>query len=158
MADKAELRDAPKVIVFPPVLFLSALILGVALQFVRTIHLWKGLPARIAGGALVVLGLATIISAKNRMRRAGTNVNPGEPTTAIVTDGPYRFTRNPIYFGGTVAYLGLSLLFSAFWPLLTLIPFLALMHWGVVLREERYLEGKFGDSYRNYKAQVRRWL
>lgn len=150
--------DSPGVIVFPPILFLGAVVLGVALQWVWPIHLWAALPARIAGGLLALMGGTMAISALRRLRCAGTHVHPGEPTTAIVSDGPYRLTRNPIYVGNTSAYLGLALLFNVFWPLPSLIPFLLLLHWGVVLREERYLEAKFGESYRMYKAHVRRWL
>ncbi len=150
--------DSPGVIVFPPILFLGAVVLGVALQWVWPIHLWAALPARIAGGLLALMGGTMAISALRRLRCAGTHVHPGEPTTAIVSDGPYRLTRNPIYVGNTSAYLGLALLFNVFWPLPCLIPFLLLLHWGVVLREERYLEAKFDESYRMYKAHVRRWL
>ena len=92
------------------------------------------------------------------MRRAGTNVRPDKPTTAIVKDGPYRFTRNPIYLANTVLYVGVTLLFNAFWPLLTLVPFFLLLHWGVVRREERYLEARFGETYLDYKSRVRRWF
>lgn len=152
------LSDSPDVIIFPPLLFVSAVILGVTLQFLWPIHLWPALPARIAGGILVLTGITLVRSAKQRMRHWRTNVHPGRPTTAIVDDGPYRFTRNPIYIGGTLVYLGISLLIRAFWPIPALIPFVLLLHWGVVLREERYLETKFGDAYLSYKMRVRRWI
>jgi protein-S-isoprenylcysteine O-methyltransferase Ste14 len=153
-----ELDDKANVIVFPPVLFLSAVAFGIALQIVWTIHLRAPLPARIIGALLIPVGIATVLGAKKAMQRAGTKVHPGEPTTAIVTDGPYRFTRNPIYLGATTAYLGLTLACNALWPVLTLMPFFWLLHWGVVQREERYLEQKFGQSYLNYKSRVRRWI
>ena len=92
------------------------------------------------------------------MRRAGTNVNPRDPTTAIVVEGPFRFSRNPLYLSLILAYLGITLLVNALWPLLLLPPLLVVLHWGVIAREERYLEAKFGESYRVYKARVRRWL
>jgi len=151
------LPDSPGVIVFPPLLFVSAILLGATLQLLWPIHPWGRL-SRIIGVMLAVAGATSVISAKKGMRRVGTNVHPGEPTTAIVTDGPYRFTRNPIYLGATMVYLGLTLLFNAFWPLPALAPFFVLLHWGVVRREERYLEAKFGKTYLAYKGQVRRWL
>lgn len=86
------------------------------------------------------------------MNRAGTKVDPREPTTAIVTGGPYRFTRNPLYLSMTLIYSGITALFDA------LPGVLRIMRRGVIEREERYLEGKFGDEYLNYKAQVRRWI
>jgi protein-S-isoprenylcysteine O-methyltransferase Ste14 len=152
------LPDSPGVIVFPPVLFLSAVVLGVTLQLFWPIQVSRALPVKIIGGLFVSMGVASIVSAKKRMRCVGTNVRPDKPTTAIVTDGPYHLTRNPIYLGAMTAYLGLSLVFNAFWPLPVLIPFLFLLDWGVVRREEHYLEGKFGDVYLAYKARVRRWL
>jgi protein-S-isoprenylcysteine O-methyltransferase Ste14 len=151
-------QDAPGVIVFPPVLFLGPLLLGFGLQLKWPVHLWPALPARIIGGILIAISASIALPAFSRMRRAGTNVHPGKPSTVIVSDGPFRFTRNPIYLANTVLYLGLSLVFNAVWPLLTLVPALMLLHWGVVLREERYLEAKFGEAYVAYKARVRRWF
>jgi len=92
------------------------------------------------------------------MHRAGTNVRPDRPATALVTGGPFRFSRNPLYVSLIALYLGITLLFDALWPLILLIPVLAFVHWGIVLREERYLELKFGDAYRDYKTRVRRWI
>jgi protein-S-isoprenylcysteine O-methyltransferase Ste14 len=150
--------DSPGVLVFPPFLFIGALLLGVALQLLWPVHPWAALPARIVGGILVVIGASFAIPAFRRMRRVGTNVHPAKPTTVIVSDGPYRFTRNPIYVANTALYIGLTLLFHAFWPLVSLVPALLILHWGVVRREERYLEAKFGEPYLAYKARVRRWL
>ena len=92
------------------------------------------------------------------MKRAGTNIRPDQPTLALASDGPFRFTRNPLYIAVTGLYLGIALLVNALWPLVLLIPVLAVLRWGVVGREERYLEAKFGEPYRAYKARVRRWI
>ena len=92
------------------------------------------------------------------MVRAGTNVPPHKPTLAIVTGGPFRFTRNPLYFGGTAAYFGMGLGFNLIWALILLVPMLFLLSWGIVRREERYLEKKFGETYLAYKQRVPRWL
>ena len=92
------------------------------------------------------------------MRRAGTNVRPDQPATTIVMGGPFRFTRNPLYVGTTGLYVGVALLVDALRPLVLLVPLLAIVEWGVICREERYLEAKFGDAYRTYRARVRRWL
>ena len=91
-------------------------------------------------------------------RRAGTSVVPSEPSTALVTTGPYRFTRNPIYIGFVLAYFGLAIVLTSMWVLLLLIPVLAILQRGVVVPEEAYLERKFGDAYRKYQAHVPRWL
>jgi protein-S-isoprenylcysteine O-methyltransferase Ste14 len=92
------------------------------------------------------------------MLRAGTNVIPSKPSLVIVTNGPFRFTRNPLYLAATTAYLGLTLLFNTVWPLLLFAPLLLTVYWGIIRREERYLEAKFGDVYLAYKAKVRRWI
>ena len=77
---------------------------------------------------------------------------------AIVTEGPLRFSRNPLYLSLLGMYLGITLLFNALWPLLLVVPLLIVTHYGIIRREERYLEAKFGDPYRAYKARVRRWF
>lgn len=85
-------------------------------------------------------------------------MNPYQPTTAIVTEGPYRFTRNPIYLSLAVLYAGLEVMANALWSLLLLLAVMLIIHYAVILPEERYLEQKFGEEYRSYKAKVRRWL
>ena len=91
------------------------------------------------------------------MLAAGTNVDPMLPSTAIVTSGPFRFSRNPLYLALTFLYLGLVLAFDTWWGIAGLIPLLLVMHRGVVLREERYLEAEFGDEYRQYMATTGRF-
>ena len=92
------------------------------------------------------------------MRGAGTRVETVEPTTAIVTSGPYRYTRNPIYIGMFVALIGLAIGFDSLWIAIALVPFYLVIRYGVIAREESYLDRKFGDVYRNYKSRVGRWL
>src|SRR5262245_5892949 len=95
---------------------------------------------------------------RRTMQAAGTNVNPALPTTAIVTSGPFRFSSNPLYLALTLLYLGLTLAFNTWWGIVVLVPVLIIMHRGVVLREKRYLEHKFGETYRRYRSKVRRYL
>jgi protein-S-isoprenylcysteine O-methyltransferase Ste14 len=92
------------------------------------------------------------------MLAAATNINPFKPTISIVTSGPFRITRNPLYVGVTLIYCGLSLVSNTWWCFVLLVPVLLLIHFGVVTREESYLERKFGDGYREYRARVRRYL
>src|SRR6266403_1900879 len=89
---------------------------------------------------------------------AGANIPPNLPTTALVVDGIYRRTRNPLYLGATLIYLGLSVAAGSFWAIGLVVPLLWVINTGVIAREERYLERKFGDAYRTYKARVRRWV
>jgi protein-S-isoprenylcysteine O-methyltransferase Ste14 len=97
------------------------------------------------------------------MRRAGTPIIaepffPGRPTSRLVTDGPFRYTRNPGYLGGAMMYAGIASLTNALWVIVLLPVMLLMMQRTVIEREERYLEGKFGEEYLRYKAQVRRWI
>jgi protein-S-isoprenylcysteine O-methyltransferase Ste14 len=89
---------------------------------------------------------------------AGSNVPTRLPTTTIVDTGPYRFTRNPIYLGMVLGLIGLAIASNSLWLLLTLVPFVLVIRYGVVAREEAYLQRKFGDAYRRYRSRVRRWL
>ena len=80
------------------------------------------------------------------------------PTATIVDTGPYRFTRNPIYLGMMLGLIGEAIAFNSVWPLVSLVPFALVIRYGVVAREESYLECKFGDRYGRYRSRVRRWL
>ena len=92
------------------------------------------------------------------MTRAGTSVLPTRPTVALATDGPYRFTRNPLYIAAIGVYLGVTFWVDGLALLLLLFPMARLLHRGIVLPEERYLESKFGERYLVYRSAVRRWL
>jgi protein-S-isoprenylcysteine O-methyltransferase Ste14 len=110
------------------------------------------------GGLILALGVAGFVWMVATMRRARTPIHNARTPTALVEAGPFRWTRNPMYLFGSVAYLGLALLLIEPWALVLLPVVLGLTHFGVVLREEAYLEGKFGEPYRSYKARVRRWV
>ena len=92
------------------------------------------------------------------MRTAGTNINPSLPALAIVQSGPFRYCRSPLYLALTLLFVGLTLAFNTWWGIVILVPLVIVMHVGVVLREERYLEQKFGETYRQYRSKVRRYL
>lgn len=156
----ASTGDNPGVIAPPPLLFGGALAIGAALDF-GLLRVSTGLaaPLRLGAGAVLVAAAGALaVAAFGRFRRAGTAVEPWRPSTALVTGGVYRFTRNPIYLALALLYLGLALAMDSVLTVLLLMPLLALVKVGVVAREERYLEGKFGDEYRRYKGSVRRWL
>lgn len=150
--------DAPDIIAFPPLLFGGTLALGLVMHFIAPVRPLPGLLSWILGILTLALGLGLARWSTEAMRRAGTNVNPRQPALALVVDGPFRFSRNPLYVATTGLYVGIALLVGALWPLLLLVPLLMVLDIGVVRREERYLEGKFGQAYREYKARVRRWI
>jgi protein-S-isoprenylcysteine O-methyltransferase Ste14 len=141
-----------------PVIFGGAFLIGLALNWAvpRTV-----LPhgTRWAGWVLVIVGVVVVgLPALLALLRAGTSPNPGRPTTALVVTGSYRFTRHPLYLSMAIIYTGLALAANALWALLLLPVALFLTDRGPMAREERYLEQKFGESYRSYKGRVRRWI
>jgi protein-S-isoprenylcysteine O-methyltransferase Ste14 len=150
--------DSPGVIAFPPLLFAIPFASGALLELLVPIHILPHRLALVLGAALAAVSLAQAAAAAALMRRAGTEINPMRPTTALVVTGPFRYTRNPLYVSLTGLYVGGALLLNALWPLLLLPVALLLVERGVIEREEVYLERKFGDAYRAYRARVRRWL
>jgi len=153
-------RDGAGVFVPPPLIFLAFLVAGLALDhLVLRVATGVAAPVRYAlAGVIGAAALAVGGSAFLRFRRAGTNPEPWRPTTVIVSTGVYRFTRNPMYLGMAVLYIALAIAADSVVALVLVVPAVAIIRYGVIAREERYLEAKFGDDYRRYKATVRRWL
>ncbi len=151
--------DTAQVIVRPPLAWGLAIVAGFALDWVVPLpFLPAHLPAGWIGATVFVLALGLAVWALDTMTRAGSNVPTNRPTTAIVEGGPYRFTRNPIYMGMFGGLVGLAIAFNTLWLLIAMAPFALVIRYGVVAREEVYLERKFGDVYRSYRARVRRWV
>src|SRR5262245_29547856 len=138
----SEQRDVPGVLVFPPLLWGGALVLGLVLHWIWPIHPFTSAIARILGALLFLASLAVAIGAERAMQRAGTEIRPDRPSSAIVTDGPFRYSRNPIYIASAGLVAGISLMLNAAAPILLLIPVMIIIRYGVIAREERYLETK----------------
>ena len=156
MADTA---DTAQVIIHPPVAWALAVIAGLALNWRVPLPLLPAdLPVRWLGAVVFVLALALGVVAVITMTKAGSNVPTNRPTTTIVENGPYRFTRNPIYLGMFLGQIGLAIGFNSLWLLMMLVPFALVIRYGVVAREEVYLARKFGEVYHGYCSRVRRWL
>jgi protein-S-isoprenylcysteine O-methyltransferase Ste14 len=156
MADKT---DTAKVIIRPPIAWAVAVLAGLALSWLMPLPFVPAVvPAGWLGAMVFVLALALFAWAIATITRAGSNVRTSLPTTTIVDTGPYRFTRNAIYLAMLLGLFGLAIALDSLWLLLTLVPFALVIRYGAVAREEAYLERKFGDAYRHYRARVRRWL
>ena len=156
MADTA---DTAHVIIRPPLAWGLAVLAGLALNsVVPWPFLPANVPARWLGTSAFVLALALFAWAIVTMTKAGSNVPTNRPTTTIVESGPYRFTRNPIYLAMILGLTGLAIAFDNLWLLAMLLPFALIIRYGVVAREEAYLDRKFGEVYRGYRSRVRRWL
>ena len=151
-------RDAPGVVAPPPLIYAGGLAVGLGLDAALPSASLPRLLRTSLGWVLVVAGVVLLASFLAAFRRARTPVDPREATTTVVTSGPYRLSRNPAYLGMTLIYAGIAVLSQALWAFLALIVTLVVVDRGVVAREERYLERKFGAEYLRYKARTRRWL
>jgi protein-S-isoprenylcysteine O-methyltransferase Ste14 len=151
-------KASPDIISCPPLLYMGAMGPGLLLDWLVPLQRFSSASCPVAGWILAFAGFVIGFWGVRTFIRAGTNVRPDLPVTALVTDGPFRYSRNPLYMACTIIYLGITLSVGSLWLLVMLIPTLAVMHYKIVRREEEYLEGRFGDSYRAYKAQVHRWI
>ena len=153
-------KDVPGVIAPPPLIFLFFLVCGIGADLAYGPFVPAVAPeySRLAGGGLVALGIAIMIFGIGGFRRAGTPVPTREPTSALVTTGLHGLSRNPIYIALFFLYLGIAVASNSVMALFFALPLAAIMRYGVVGREEAYLERKFGDEYRAYKTRVPRWL
>ena len=111
-----------------------------------------------AGGGLILIGVAILVAGVRNFSRAATPVPSNQPVRALVTTGIHGLSRNPIYVGMLLLYAGIGIAARSPWVLILALPLVIILHFGVVAREETYLEQRFGDAYRAYKARVRRWL
>jgi protein-S-isoprenylcysteine O-methyltransferase Ste14 len=145
------------VIAPPPIIYLAFLGLGFAFEWLMPGAQLPGW-AQWIGAVVIVAGVALMVSFELAFKRAGTDANPYRPSKALATDGPYRFSRNPAYLGMAITYVGIALAAEAPWALLMLAPATLVIQYGVIEREERYLEGLFGEDYLAYKRTTRRWI
>ena len=146
------------VIAPPPLIYLGGLAVGFALDRALPSRRLRGLRATTVGALSALTGLALMREFFMTFRRAGTPIDPRRPASTLVTDGPYRLTRNPAYLGMALLYTGITLLRGRLWPFVTLVAVLRVIDRGVIAREERYLNERFGESYADYCARVRRWI
>ena len=151
-------QDYAGAIAFPPYIHAGFALLGLGLEIIWPMNVlpffWQlGLPV-----VLLVLVYFLGKSAAPQFRKKGTTLDVGTPTTAIITEGAYRYSRNPIYLGMALMHLAIGILIDSVWVVAMVIPAMIVMTYGVIIREESYLTRKFGDEYLGYKARVRRWL
>lgn len=154
-------RDRPDIIVFPPFAFFLAVALTFVLRHWLPLGVLDVVPQEIllvVGIAIVAAGLWFNIAGVLAFRHGETNVNPRKPALTVVQSGPYRFSRNPMYLGIILIVAGLGIAVATLWGPIMAFPLWAILHWGVVLREERYLKSKFGDDYSSLLNRTRRWL
>ena len=150
--------DNAGVIAFPPFVLAATLLLGWLLNWLWPISILPGSSGAWPGMALIVVSIVIALTAVRALFKMNTVLDVRKATTSIVSNGPFAISRNPIYLAMIMLCLGIALFFNWFWLLLLAIPFALILQKGVIEREERYLERKFGDEYARYRTQVRRWL
>jgi protein-S-isoprenylcysteine O-methyltransferase Ste14 len=147
--------------ILPPFVYLGGLVLGYAIWWFWPVPIipaeWS-FAIRVTGGVAVVFGIWVAAAAVIAFGRVGTPPDPHRPSTALALDGPYSFTRNPMYLGMALVQGGLALVGNALWPLVALVPVIWVIRTQVIAKEERYLEARFGGEYRAFKERVRRWI
>lgn len=154
----ADPNDHPDVPVLPPFIYLGFLGLALVLDFIFPVDVFAWGLQFFLGMLLLSAGIGLLTFCVMRFTRAGTAVPPTQPTTAIVTNGPYGYSRNPIYIAFIAVYLGLCFLFDLLWGFPLLVPLIYIVNTYVIQREEEYLSAKFGDAYNEYAAKVKRWI
>ena len=150
--------DNPDVIAFPPLIWLVNAVISVLLHLFVRLPIMKYSFCLVCAIVLIILAPTLALSALRTMKPAGTNVHPSKPTLTIVRSGPFRFTRNPMYLALCLVQIALGFFLNDWITLLFVVPLALISHYGVVLREERYLTAKFGEPYLQYKRGVRRWI
>lgn len=151
-------QDSAGVKVPPPLIYIAGLFAGVGLEQVVATPDLPGVWALVAAVAGLAIAAVLDLGALRRFIRARTAAEPWKPSSALVTTGPYRFTRNPMYLGMAGLYAGISLTFGLLWSLALLPVVLVIIDRAVIAREERYLTRRFGETYLQYREQVRRWI
>ena len=151
-------QDKAGVVAPPPLIYLGVLVFSLLLNRRFPIAFLPRGIARGLGWSLLSAGVLLVGWFERTLRHAGTPANPYKPVSNVVTEGPFRYTRNPAYLSMAMIYTGIAALANALWAMLLLPGALLVIQRGVIEREERYLERKFGEEYLRYKAQVRRWI
>ena len=153
-------RERPSSFPWPPTLLVAVVAGGFLLGRLWRLP-WPGLddwPARILGIGFGVAGLVLMAWAAITFRRHKTTIMPHRGSDALVTTGPFRRIRNPIYVADVLLLLAAAELTKGLWIVLLVPVFVVLVTWLAIVPEERHLEARFGDTYREYKARTRRWI
>ncbi len=151
-------EDRPEVVALPPFIYLAFLLMGFAMDYFRPVTVVPASVQYIAGFSIIALAGVIIVPVVLQFRRASTSFSDFAPATQLVTRGPYRLSRNPSYVALSLLYVGMGVAADNLWIVAGLVPILIIMHYGVIVREEQYLEREFGEEYLQYKASVRRWV
>ena len=156
-ADKQDAKG-PGVKYPPPIVFLLVILLGAVLDYFWPIGMGDSGNGALIGGVLILMGSTIAILVNAEFKRRNTAIEPWKPTTNIVTDGFYAWSRNPIYLGFCMLSIGIGIALNSFWIFISFVPGALAVQITAIIKEEEYLEAKFGQECLDYKAKVRRWL
>jgi protein-S-isoprenylcysteine O-methyltransferase Ste14 len=152
-------EDSPKVITMPPLIFIIGLLFGWGIDHIMPSPSFIPWPYGTILGVLTIVGaLALVFWAAGTFKKEGTEVDPRRPSSKIVAEGPFKYSRNPMYVGMALVVCGVAFWMDSLWILIFLVPSLFFIRYGVIAREEKYLKNKFGEEYLAYKKKVRRWI
>ena len=143
---------------YPPVLLLMAVVLMVVLHYVLPVARWLAWPWRALGALPIAMALLVGFWGAVQFRRHDTTIIPFEQSTALIAEGPYRYSRNPLYISMTLILVGLWILLGSLSPVVVVPLFVWWISTRFIANEERHLEAQFGRTYLEYKTKVRRWL
>ena len=157
---KDKIKKTAGVIFPPPFIYLISIVIGNIVNLVWRMKIFSGamILRIVLGIALISAAFFIFVNAFKALEKAKNPIQPYKPTLRIVKTGPYSFSRNPVYLSFALVQLGIAFFLNNMWILIALIPAILIVHYGVILREEKYLENKFGNGYLNYKNSVRRWV
>ena len=155
---KNENKDHPGVKLPPPILFLGLGLIGVGMEYAIPLSIGIDSPANYSGIGVIIISIVSIMFMSKLFERNKTAIEPWKTTSKIITTGPYKYSRNPIYILFCGVPVGLGIAFDTYWALFAFIPALIIVYYSAVKKEEKYLEAKFGQEYLDYKGKVRRWL
>ncbi len=150
--------DTPGLIARPPLVYFCSILIGLSLDALWPVAMLPAAWSLRLGGPLILIACVLFAVSVREFRRVDTPLRSVRPTTAVVTRGPYRFSRNPVYLAFSIFHTGIAFCVNSLWLLGMLILTSVLISYGVIGREERYLARRFGDEYARYRSEVRRWL
>jgi protein-S-isoprenylcysteine O-methyltransferase Ste14 len=150
--------DHPALVAPPPIIYVLSMVAGLVLHYFWPMSIFPNSIGVWLGGLMMVLSFSVLALSLREFHRWKTPINPHRPTATIIRTGPFRYSRNPVYLSLTGLQIGIAFIADSTWVLALLVPTLMMIYSGVILREERYLERKFGAEYTNYRALVRRWF
>ncbi len=157
-ADSHHSPHGPGVRLHPPIIYAISILIGIGLHNAYPLMIPLEIHGRLYGGTLFFLALVIAGLSLREFLRAGTDVRPDKPDSALITTGPYGYTRNPLYIVLTLAQITVGVWYNNAWVLLMAIPSIVVITQYAIKREERYLEKLFGQDYIEYRQHVRRWL